>query len=132
MSDDKAPDEQGSKLGTIVWRDLTVPDATALRDFYAEVVGWTSSEHDMGDYVDYAVAAPGTGETVAGICHARGSNANIPPQWLIYVSVADVEASAKRCVELGGEVLDGPRTMGAQSFCVVRDPAGAVLGLIEG
>ena len=36
------------KPGTIVWWDLTVPDAAAVRDFYARVVGWTSRDHPMG------------------------------------------------------------------------------------
>ncbi|MFB3107254.1 MAG: hypothetical protein ACE1ZA_20350, partial [Pseudomonadales bacterium] len=42
---------------------------------------------------------------VAGICHARGSNANLPPQWLIYINVADVDKSVQRCVEMGGSPL---------------------------
>ncbi len=116
-------------LGSIVWHDLTVPNAVAVRDFYAAVIGWTHSPVSMGDYDDYCMNQPG--ETVAGICHARGPNANVPPQWLIYVNVADVTAAARRCTELGGAVLDGPRVMGGQHFCVIRDPAGAVLGLIQ-
>jgi len=127
MSDTTEP-----RMGTIVWKDLTVPNAAEVRDFYREVVGWQSSEHDMGDYVDYGMLSPDGGESVAGICHARGSNAGIPPQWLIYISVADVEASARRCTELGGSVLDGPRTMGGNKFCVIQDPAGAVAALIGG
>ena len=57
--------------------------------------------------------APESGDTVAGICHARGrTNANVPPQWLVYVVVASVEESAKRAVELGGEVLTDPARWG--------------------
>ena len=118
-------------IGSIVWRDLTVSDAETTRDFYAAVVGWEAHPHPMGEYDDYEVRCPETGDTVAGICHARGTNAKVPPQWLVYVVVENVEASAKRTVELGGEVLDGPRPMGKAPFCVIRDPAGAVLGLIE-
>ncbi len=119
------------KAGTIVWRDLTVPDADGIRDFYGRVVGWQSTPHDMGEYDDYNIIAQGTGEVVAGICNARGTNAAIPPQWLMYVAVPDVEESARQCAELGGQVVDGPRMMGGSLFCVIRDPAGAVLGLIE-
>src|SRR5207237_1350454 len=57
----------------------------------------------------------------AGICHARGENARVPPQWLIYIAVADVAASAARCEALGGRVLDGPRPMGSHQFCVIQD-----------
>ena len=126
MSDAKRPE-----IGTIVWRDLTVENAEEVREFYCEVVGWQSRPHDMGDYRDFDIVAPATGETVAGVCHARGTNASVPPQWLVYVTVEDVDRSAERCVALGGEVVDGPRAMGRQRFCVIRDPAGAVLALID-
>ena len=119
------------EIGEIVWRDLTVPDAEGVKQFYEQVVGWQAKDHDMGDYNDYDINLPGSGECVAGICHASGSNAGIPPQWIIYVTVESVAASANKCQELGGEVLDGPRKMGDSNFCVVRDPAGAVLALIE-
>ena len=119
-------------VGSITWRDLTVDDAPGVRNFYERVVGWESKPHPMGDYDDYEMTIPGTGETVTGICHARGPNAALPPQWMIYITVQSVEESAKQCIDLGGEVLDGPRLMGKSPFCVIRDPAGAVAGLIEG
>ena len=121
--------DETKQIGAVTWRDLTVDDAQKVRDFYRRVVGWESSEQDMGGYSDFNMNLPGTEQTVAGICHARGSNANLPPQWLIYVTVEDVEQSAGRCVELGGEVIDGPRKMGGGRFCVIRDPAGAVAAL---
>ena len=124
-------DDAKAQIGSVVWRDLSVPDAAPVRDFYAQVVGWETQPHDMGEYEDYVMLAPGTTDGVAGVCHARGTNANVPPQWIVYVTVESVDESAKRCVELGGEILDGPRPMGAKPFCILRDPAGAVLGLIE-
>lgn len=116
-------------IGQITWRDLTVPNAQEVRDFYSGVVGWDWSGQNMGGYDDFNMLSPETGETVAGICHARGSNAHLPPQWLVYITVADVDASAERCRKLGGKVLDGPRTMGDARFCVIQDPAGAVAAL---
>jgi hypothetical protein len=120
-----------SKIGTILWHDLTVEDAVAVRDFYCQVVGWKASPQSMGDYDDYNIETP-EGTCVAGVCHRRGPNVNIPPQWLTYVTVADVDQSAARSRELGGKVVDGPRKMGKQRFCIIQDPAGAVLALISG
>jgi hypothetical protein len=116
--------------GTIGWRDLTVADADGLRSFYGAVAGWTFRPHDMGDYHDYEVLAADGETCIAGLCHARGSNANLPPVWMMYIQVDNVEHAAKQCVEQGGELLDGPRTMGGQLFCAFRDPAGAVAALI--
>ncbi len=120
-----------ANTGTINWRDLTVSNAEEIRDFYQAVVGWDAEPHPMGDYDDYCMNVPGTGDTVAGICHARGTNANVPPQWLLYITVDDVDASAAKAVELGGAVLDGPRDMGYGRFAVIRDPAGAVCALFK-
>ena len=125
MADSKKP-----AVGSITWRDLTVKDAEKVRDFYCKVVGWKTSPVDMGGYNDFNMNLPGSSETVAGICHARGPNAKLPPQWLIYITVADVDESAKRCVELGGKIIDGPKPMGDLQFCVIEDPAGAVAALV--
>lgn len=123
-------DNPTSMIGQIVWRDLTVPNATEVKDFYTRVVGWKADEHPMEGYSDYNIS-DGSGEVIAGVCHARGSNASVPAQWLMYVQVASVQEAAERCLEAGGTVVDGPRKMGDQDFCVIKDPAGAVLALIS-
>jgi len=124
MSDDQP-------TGTIVWKDLTVENADVIRDFYGEVVGWKHEAVDMGGYDDYNMLPPGGGEAVAGVCHARDANDNLPAQWLLYVNVEDIDSSIRRAVELGGHLIDGPRKMGKNRFCVIRDPAGAVMALIS-
>jgi predicted enzyme related to lactoylglutathione lyase len=73
--------------------------------------------------------APASGMTVAGVCHARGSNADLPPQWLVYIVVDDVDESASKCKALGGELIVEPRAMAGGRFCVIRDPAGAICAL---
>lgn len=124
-------EDKPSKIGRIEWMDLTVQDATNIRKFYTSVVGWTSSEVDMGHYSDFNINLPDTGDTIAGVCHARGSNANLPSQWLVYVRVESVADSASRCAKMGGKVLEGPKRMGGSDFCVIQDPAGAVMALVS-
>lgn len=127
MSDSERP-----RIGSIGWTDLTVPEADPIRDFYGEVIGWKPEPLDMGGYSDYVMAAPDDGTPVAGICHARGTNAGLPAQWLNYVVVDDVERRASRAAELGGEIVVAPKAMGSQGrYCVIRDPAGAVVALFE-
>lgn len=92
-----------SELGKIGWNDLTVPDAGAVRDFYQHVTGWVPSPAGMGDYEDYCMTPSGAEQPVAGICHARGHNADLPP-----------------------------KDMGSQGrYSITEDPAGAVTGLFE-
>ncbi len=117
--------------GSISWRDLTVDDATSVKDFYAKVVGWETDEADLGDYSDWVIKDE-TGEPVGGICHAKGPNADLPAQWLIYITVEDLDESIKQCEALGGEVVAPKRDMGGYGMmCVIKDPAGAVSALIQ-
>src|SRR5215470_16001689 len=116
--------------GKIGWIDLTVPDAEALRDFYQNVTGWTPSPVDMGGYNDFCMHSPGEAQPVAGICHARAANAHMPPVWLVYITVEDLDESVRRCESLGGTVVAPPRGIGSMGrYCVIRDPAGAVSAL---
>lgn len=120
------------EIGAITWTDLTVPNAEAVKTFYSQVVGWKTEAVSMGEYNDFNMNLPGSGKTVAGICHARGSNANLPAQWLVYITVANVAESAKRAAELGGKIISGPKDMGGYGrCCVIQDPAGAVAALFE-
>jgi predicted enzyme related to lactoylglutathione lyase len=123
--------ENTPPVGTIIWRDLTVNDAEAIRDFYARVVRWTAQPVTMGSYQDFNMVPPETREPEAGICHARGENADLPPQWLIYIVVDDIDRSLEDCVRLGGAIVAPPRGMMGGRFCVIRDPAGAVCGLYQ-
>ena len=49
----------------------------------------------MGAYSDFVMNADGT--PIAGICHARGANADLPPVWLIYITVDDLDHSLDEC-----------------------------------
>lgn len=135
-----APKPPAQNIGEVVWRDLTVADADGVRDFYAEVVGWQvqpmpmpAPEEGGEEYADYVMLSHRAGsdetEGMAGVCHARGSNADMPPVWLVYVRVADIHASCAAAEAGGGKVVHGPRSMGPGILAVVQDPAGALLGL---
>ena len=124
-------DEKSVPIGTVGWFDLTVEDAEGLRDFYGEVAGWGFELVPMGDYDDYLMINR-EGGVVAGICHARGPNTGLPPRWLAYVTVADLEASLEACAARGGRVIAGPRSLGEYgTFCVICDPAGAHMALLQ-
>jgi predicted enzyme related to lactoylglutathione lyase len=107
--------------------DLTVADAPKLRDFYSAVLGWQPSPVKMGDYNDFNMNVPGRDAPAAGVCHARGHNATIPPKWMIYVWVKDVAASVAACERLGGKVVHRV----SEKCCVIEDPAGAVMAVMQ-
>ena len=123
-------------VGRIAWQDLTVEDAPARRDFYREVIGWQVQELAMGPegdrYADYVMLAA-DGEGAAGVCHARGPNADLPPVWLLYLPVGDLTVSPERVVAEGGKVHKVSRNKdGAPVYAMVQDPVGVWFGLVPG
>ncbi|MEM9553202.1 MAG: VOC family protein [Acidobacteriota bacterium] len=124
--------EAKTTIGAIAWTDLTVPNADTVRDFYAAVVGWEPKGRDMGGYDDYEMLSPQSGETQAGICWARGANADLPATWLVYINVEDLDASVAKVTEAGGSIVQEIKDIGEYGrFCVIKDPAGAVSCLYE-
>ena len=119
------------KLGTISWCDLTVKNADKVKDFYRAVAGWGVMPVDMGGYSDYCMMPPRAQQPAGGICHARGENQGLPPQWLIYITVPNLAASLRACVKQGGKVVRPTRNMGGAKMAVVKDPAGAVAALYQ-
>ncbi|PLX33182.1 MAG: glyoxalase [Ignavibacteria bacterium] len=118
--------------GSITWTDLTVPNADEVRSFYQAVVGWKTTPVSMGQYDDYSMNEAESGAPVTGICHARGVNADIPPQWLVYITVKNLDESLLQCIKHGGLALGEVRALdGSGRFCVIQDPSGAVAALFE-
>lgn len=129
-------DGVAAHVGHISWLDLTVADASASRDFYQQVVGWSVQdirmEDSRGRYGDYSMVG-GDGNKAAGIRHARGANVGLPPVWMICLPVGDLAESIRRVREEGGRIVSETRANdGAYSRAVVQDPVGAYISLVSG
>ncbi len=129
-------DDAEARVGCIAWLDLTVADASASRDFYHQVVGWTVQDVEMEDasehYADYNMLGA-DGNPAAGVCHARGTNLGLPPVWMIYLPVGDLAESLRRVREEGGKVIKSATGAdGSYAYAVIQDPVGATLALAPG
>ena len=125
-----------ARVGCISWLDLTVADASATRDFYRQVVGWSVQDVEMEDagerYADYNMIGD-DGNPAAGVCHARGANLGLPPTWMIHLPVSDLAESLRRAEEEGGKIIKATRgTDGEYAYAAVQDPVGACLALVAG
>ncbi len=118
------------EIGGVCWIDLTTGKADDLRDFYSSVVGFEVEPLPMGEYDDYVMKSPEDEGGAVGVCHARGTNAQIPPQWMVYFNVKNLTASVADCEKRGGKVVCPPRELGDSHMCVIEDPAGAVCALV--
>lgn len=121
--------------GTINWRDLTTNKANELKGFYQEIAGWQSEDVPMKDdsdeYNDY-IMKDAAGNPIAGICHSRGVNKGIPPQWMMYISVEDIQEGIKKAENLGGKLLKEHKAKdGTTVYAMIEDPAGAVFALAK-
>ena len=119
--------------GRIAWLDLIVPNASATRDFYRKVVGWSVDDVEMenGDVndVDFNMV-DAHGKPAAGIRHARGDNQNLPPVWLIHLPVGDLAESLRRAQQDGGTIVKKMIGLnGELTGAVIQDPVGAYVAL---
>ena len=115
--------------GAFSWSELTTPDPRAAEEFYGALFGWTFDPMQMPDSVYHVIKLGDT--AVGGIMSTPPTAAGMPPMWGCYVTVADADATAKRCAELGGKVIVGPQDVpGVGRFAVILDRQGAALNII--
>ncbi|MEE4246503.1 MAG: VOC family protein [Kangiellaceae bacterium] len=115
--------------GKIAWVDLTVENAEEIKDFYHKVVGWSPDPVAMDGYNDFNMIPTDSDDPSAGICHAKGTNANIPPSWMVYILVANLQESVSACRNNGGEVLS--QLTDDAKYAMIKDPAGAICMLYQ-
>ena len=56
---------------------------------------------------------------------------DIPHNWMVYLAVADADASAARCAELGGAVPVPPPDIPPGRFAVLNDTQGAHFSILH-
>ena len=95
--------------------------AKEARSFYSSVFGNTIGEMD-GGYTLLRV----DGTDVAGIMEITPEMGPVPPHWMPYFCVADVDGSNKQAEALGAKVLvPGADIPGVGRFATLQDPQGA-------
>jgi predicted enzyme related to lactoylglutathione lyase len=123
-------EEKYKTHGAFSWFELMTTDIPAARDFYTKLFGWTTEEMPMegGSYTVIKVAGKGEG----GIMNMPPNAQGMPPMWGIYVTVDDVDATAKKAQEIGGKIIMPPRDIpDVGRFCVIQDPQGATIAAIS-
>lgn len=109
-------------FGRFVWHELFTTDIRAASSFYATLAGWTYEPGEGG-----ALMIRSRGEEIGRIAEASGG---IPPHWLGYVAVEDVDGKAKSAEGLGGKILVPPTDIpGVGRFAVLADPQGAAFAV---
>jgi predicted enzyme related to lactoylglutathione lyase len=122
--------EDDLKHGAFSWHELMTPDPGAGTKFYVELFGWETEEVPMQG-MSYTVLKF-NGEPVGGIMPVPDEVGGMSAAWGIYVTVDDVDATAKKVEALGGKVLRPPSDIpNVGRFCVIQDPQGAVISAVK-
>jgi predicted enzyme related to lactoylglutathione lyase len=130
------PDEpmklhDSSKSGEFTWHELITTDHESAFRFYSALFGWERLRDldlgAMGAYVIY-----GVGGVELGGMFTKPKDARIPPMWMYYVRVANLDASLERAKARGARVLHGPSEVaGGARIVQLTDPQGAPFALHE-
>jgi predicted enzyme related to lactoylglutathione lyase len=119
--------------GSFCWFELATNDPASAKDFYRQLFGWTSDELS-GDPGRAHTIFRHQGRDVAALAalDVRQRAAGLPPHWLIYAAVANVDASAIEAQNLGGTLTTAPIDVAqAGRMAVITDPTGGRLALWE-
>jgi len=112
------------------WNELATRDTAKAGDFYSALFGWGRNVQQMGPmtYTSFM-----NGERPAGgMYEAPPEMGDVPPNWLVYIAVADTDATAARVTELGAKLCFPPSDIpGVGRFATFQDPQGAALGIIK-
>ena len=118
--------------GAFVWHEVNTKDPKKVKSFYTGLLGWGSKDMDMGPGGTYTVFTK-DGVDHGGLATMSGPQfKGVPPYWLLYIGVDDVDKATAKVKKLGGSVQVEPMDIPPGRFSVVADPAGAVFGLFKG
>lgn len=118
-----------NKQGAFSWAELATTDVEGAKKFYTSLLGWSTEQVPM-EGMTYTLAKVGE-ERVAGIMLNQCPGGEIKPQWGVYITVDDVDATAKKAEELGGKVLMPPTDIpNVGRIAALMDPQGVMFSVI--
>jgi hypothetical protein len=117
--------------GKFVWFELVTKDPQKAQAFYGEVLAWKTKSFPMGQARYDMILTGESLDTIIGGYHVHAATPK-SSYWISYVSVENVDATAKATTEHGGKVVTPPfdiPTVGRTAR--IADPLGAELCVIK-
>jgi predicted enzyme related to lactoylglutathione lyase len=126
--------EESSMPGTFSWQELTTPNISDAKGFYRTLFGWNTSDvpqEDGSKSSTYTILKVGD-EEIGGIVAIQNPQEADVAYWTPYITVENVDATARRAQELGGTVLVPPTDVpDVGRYSVIQDPQGAEFSVIR-
>jgi predicted enzyme related to lactoylglutathione lyase len=117
--------------GSFCWFELATTDQKAAKAFYQSLFGWGVNDTPMGPDETYTIFTVDGRDCAAGYTMRQEQRGmGIPPNWLVYIAVTNVDLASSKVATAGGTLLMAPfEVMDAGRMSVVQDPTGATFAL---
>jgi len=122
--------------GKIIWHDLLTTDLEGSKQFYSGLFGWEFESLPLrlgfGQSSEYVLIRH-DGKLIGGMVDvSRLDGTANSSQWVVLMSVADVDAAANRVKISGGTILTPPTDLNERGkIAVVTDSDGALFAILE-
>lgn len=113
---------------TFCWNELNTRDAEVARDFFRDLLGWTYEENTDSEAPYFIIQ--NEERSNGGMLQMTEDWEGVPPHWMVYFAVSDLDRGAERVQELGGALRHGPFDTPMGRMAMVTDPEGAAFHLI--
>jgi len=122
--------ERFNDPGCLSWNELATRDITGAKAFYGGLFGWSFDDTQPVPGVNYTVIKIGARDN-GGFIAMNEQWGDMPPHWMAYIAVSDVDAAAVKVDATGGKVHVPPTDIAVGRFSVVADPQGGIFTMIE-
>jgi predicted enzyme related to lactoylglutathione lyase len=114
--------------GALVWNELNTTDPEGALAFYSGLFGWEITAVEGTEEPYWSIK---NGDANNGGIRALGQP-GVPPHWLVYFAVEEIEEAIAKVEQLGGSKMVGPIDIQIAKIAVVADPQGAFFALYAG
>lgn len=118
------------ETGALCWTELTTGDTKTAEKFYTQLFGWTPKHSAIPgmEYTEFLV----DGKPEGGMMPTPKEMPDVPPNWLPYFQVDDVDGTASKAAANGARTLVPPSDIpNTGRFSVLMDPQGAAFAVFQ-
>lgn len=123
------------KHGEFMWNELMTRDDARAVEFFEKLLGWGHNDWPLPPEAGggvYRLMTNG-GKSVAGFMKMSEPQfpLAIPPHWMSYIAVDNVDKRYELALSLGAEMCHPPSDIPQVGrFCIIKDPTGALISLM--
>ena len=114
--------------GALAWNELATSDMDAAASFYSGLFGWSTDPFEDSPEPYLIIKNGDRGNGGITVLNPPG----MPPHWVVYLAIEDIDAGLAKLEELGGANHTGPIDIGIAKIAIVGDPQGAMFALYAG